>query len=38
MCAAPDGVLLELFEVDAEGVPEEVAAYFQDPSGAPLTA
>jgi len=38
MCAAPDGILLELFEVDAEGVPEEVAAYFQDPSGAPLTA
>lgn len=31
MCAAPDGVLLELFEVDAAQAPDErVRAYFED--------
>ena len=37
MCEAPDGVLLELFEVDADGAPEEVAAYFGVTVDAPLT-
>ena len=37
MCEAPDGVLLELFEVDADGAPEEVAAYFGATVDAPLT-
>ncbi len=37
MCEAPDGVLLELFEVDADGLPDAVAAYFHDQTDAPLT-
>jgi catechol 2,3-dioxygenase-like lactoylglutathione lyase family enzyme len=28
MCAAPDGVLLELFEIDTADMPEQLAAYF----------
>ena len=28
MCAAPDGVLLELFEIDADAMPPALAAYF----------
>ena len=28
MCMAPDNVLLELFQVDAAGLPPELAAYF----------
>lgn len=28
MCAAPDNVLLELFEIDTDHMPEPLAAYF----------
>jgi len=28
MCAAPDGVLLELFEADTDAMPPDLAAYF----------
>ena len=28
MCAAPDGVLLELFQIDAEKMPPALARYF----------
>ena len=31
MCAAPDDVLLELFEVDRDGLEAELASYFLDP-------
>jgi len=30
MCAAPDGVLLELFEVDGDDLPPELATYFNE--------
>ena len=29
MCAAPDGVLLELFEIDVEQMPSALAEYFR---------
>lgn len=29
MCAAPDDVLLELFEIDTDDMPEQLAAYFR---------
>ena len=31
MCMAPDNVLLELFEVERDGLEPELAAYFLDP-------
>lgn len=31
MCAAPDNVLLELFEVERDGLEPELASYFLDP-------
>ena len=34
MCAAPDNVLLELFEVDAGAMPSSLARYFDDETGA----
>ncbi len=30
MCPAPDDVLLELFEIDVDAMPPELARYFQD--------
>jgi catechol 2,3-dioxygenase-like lactoylglutathione lyase family enzyme len=30
MCPAPDDVLLELFEIDVESMPSELARYFND--------
>lgn len=30
MCEAPDKVLLELFEVDFEAMPENLVAFFSD--------
>lgn len=30
MCAAPDGVLLELFEIETERMPAALAGYFDD--------
>ena len=35
MCAAPDGVLLELFEVDSASLPHDLAGHFQ-PSAASI--
>jgi catechol 2,3-dioxygenase-like lactoylglutathione lyase family enzyme len=32
MCPAPDGVLLELFEIDTESMESALAAYFSDSS------
>ena len=32
MCMAPDGVLLELFQIDTDDMPPEVARYFDDAS------
>ncbi len=34
MCAAPDSVLLELFEVDSARAPDDLADYFRPPSQA----
>ena len=31
MAAAPDNVLLELFEIDGDNMPERLAAYFSGP-------
>ncbi len=33
MCGAPDGVLLELFEIETERMPPELAGYFGDETG-----
>lgn len=33
MCPAPDDVLLELFEIDVDAMPAELARYFGDPAG-----
>ena len=30
MCPAPDDVLLELFEIDVDSMPPELARYFND--------
>jgi hypothetical protein len=30
MCPAPDDVLLELFEIDVDAMPSELARYFGD--------
>ena len=38
MCEAPDGVLLELFEVERDGLEPSLAAYFLDPPAAEAPA
>jgi hypothetical protein len=30
MCPAPDGILLELFEIDLDQIEEPLARYFSD--------
>jgi hypothetical protein len=34
MCPAPDSVLLELFQIDVEDMPPEIARYFDDSTAA----